>query len=72
MNEIINLVTQKTGISEDAANKAVATVFDYLKDKLPAPLAGQLEALLSNQTPMASAKDAVSNVATMMDTKNIA
>ena len=46
MEELVKLVSKKTGISEDAAEKAVKVVLDYLKDKLPAPIAGQLDAVI--------------------------
>ena len=45
MNELVNIVAQKTGISADQARTAVDTVVGYLKDKLPASLAGQLDGL---------------------------
>ena len=43
MEELIKQVSQKTGISEDQARTAVSTVINFLKDKLPAPIAGQLD-----------------------------
>ena len=46
MDEIVKLVVERTGISEDLAQKAVETVVSYLKDKLPEPLSGQIEGLL--------------------------
>jgi hypothetical protein len=45
MDELIGLVSQKTGISADKAKTAVETVMKFLKEKLPAPLAGQLDNL---------------------------
>jgi len=47
MNELINLVVQKTGISQDDAQKAVQVVVDALKSKLPAPIAAQVDTFLS-------------------------
>lgn len=47
MDELIKLVSQKAGISEDQAKKAVETVMGFLKDKLPAPVASQVEGMLS-------------------------
>ena len=47
MDEIVKLVAQKTGISEAHARTAVETVVGYLKTKLPAPIAGQLDSLLA-------------------------
>jgi len=43
MEELIKQVTAKTGISEDQARSAVTTVLDFLKNKLPAPIAGQID-----------------------------
>jgi hypothetical protein len=47
MNELINLIVQKTGISQENAQKAAQTVIDFLKTKLPAPVASQVDAVLS-------------------------
>ncbi len=47
MNELVKLVSQKTGLSEEMARVAVETVVNYLKDKLPAPIAGQIDSVLS-------------------------
>jgi uncharacterized protein (DUF2267 family) len=46
MDELIKLVTTKAGISEAQAKKAVETVLGFLKDKLPGPLADQIDGLL--------------------------
>lgn len=47
MDELVKLVVQKTGITEDQARTAVTTVLNFLKQKLPAPIAGQVDAVLS-------------------------
>ncbi len=47
MQEIVKLVSEKVGISNDQARVAVEVVINFLKDKLPEPLAGQLDGLLS-------------------------
>jgi hypothetical protein len=47
MDELIKLITKKTGISEDQARQAVNMVVDFLKKKLPAPIAGQIDGILS-------------------------
>ena len=46
MDELVKLVSQKTGLSEDMAKMAVDTVISFLKQKSPAPIAGQIDALL--------------------------
>lgn len=47
MEELIKRITEKTGISEDQARSAVSTVSGFLKEKLPAPIAGQVDNVLS-------------------------
>lgn len=46
MNELVQLVAQKTGLAEDKAQMAVVTVLSFLKERLPSPLAGQLDSFL--------------------------
>lgn len=43
MQEIVQQVAQRTGISEEMARKAVDVVMDELQKRLPAPLASQLK-----------------------------
>jgi hypothetical protein len=51
MNEqVINLIVKRTGITQENAQKAVLVVFDFLKTKLPAPIASQLEPFLTGGT----------------------
>lgn len=45
MDELIILVSQKTGLPKDKV--AVETVLDFYKKKLPPSIAGQLDALLA-------------------------
>ncbi len=46
MDQLVNLVAQKAHISTDQARQAVDAVLGFLKEKLPAPVAGQIDALL--------------------------
>ena len=46
MDELVKLVADKVGLPEPQARQAVETVLDFLKSKLPAPLAGRVEAVL--------------------------
>jgi len=55
MNELTNLIVKKTGISQENAQKAVLVVFDFLKTKLPAPIASQLDSFLTGGTVNANA-----------------
>lgn len=47
MDELINQVTQRTGLAPDKARTAVDTVLGFLKTRLPAPVASQLDGALS-------------------------
>ena len=47
-DELVNLIVKKTGIPAATAQTVVNIVVDYLKKKLPAPIAGQIDGLLSN------------------------
>lgn len=46
MDELVKLVSKKTGIPEQTARVAVDTVLNFIKQKLPAPLAAQIDALV--------------------------
>lgn len=50
MDELVKLVTEKAGISEDQANKAIEAVLGFVKEKLPAPLAGQIDGLVGGKS----------------------
>jgi hypothetical protein len=50
MDELIALVVKKTGIPKEQAKVAVETVLGFLKQKLPAPLASQIDAFISGGT----------------------
>ena len=47
MDELIKRITEKTGISEEQARSAINTVSGFLKEKLPSPIAGQVDNVLS-------------------------
>ena len=50
MEDLIKVVSEKTGLSEEIAEKAVAAVIDYLEKELPEPLSGILEKYLTGDT----------------------
>lgn len=47
MEALIKLVAERAGIDEGAAKTAIEVVISQLKDRLPEPMAAQLEGLLS-------------------------
>jgi len=55
MNEqLTNLIVKRTGITQEHAEKAVLVVFDFLKTKLPAPIASQVDSFLNTGTVSAN------------------
>ncbi|MBM4457026.1 MAG: DUF2267 domain-containing protein [Chloroflexi bacterium] len=47
MDELVKLISERTGIPAEQAHTVVETVLGYLKEKLPAPVAGQIDGLLA-------------------------
>lgn len=46
MDELVKMVSEKTGLPEAQAQQAAEAVLEFLKDKLPAPIAGQIDGVL--------------------------
>ncbi|GAP05666.1 MAG TPA: DUF2267 domain-containing protein [Anaerolinea thermolimosa] len=59
MDELVRLVSEKTGLPPEKAKMAVEVVMKFLKEKLPPPIANQLEGLLSSG---GSAQDVMKNL----------
>jgi hypothetical protein len=53
MNEIIQRLIERTGLPEDKAAVAVDTVVGFLKERLPSPVASQIDSLISGDSGMA-------------------
>lgn len=52
VDELIKLVSQKAGITEQQAQTAVSTVLDFVKTKLPPQLASQVDGVVSGKTDL--------------------
>lgn len=46
MDEIVKLVSEKTGLNKEMSEMAVKLVLDYIKEKLPAPVSAQVDVVL--------------------------
>ena len=46
MDQLLSMITEKTGLPADKAQEVVGVVLGFVKDKLPAPIASQIEGLL--------------------------
>jgi hypothetical protein len=69
MNELVDLVVKKTGIPAATAQTVVNTVLDFLKKKLPAPVASQIDGLMSNSDNVKKAEGMLGNVSSMFGKK---
>ncbi len=59
MDEIVELVVKKTGLPKETARQAVIAVVDFLKKKLPAPVAAQVDAVLNGEGVIGAVADAL-------------
>lgn len=50
MEQLVNQLTNQTGISEDQAYQCIQTVVGFLRGKLPDPIAHQVEGALGIQS----------------------
>lgn len=69
MNELVNMIVKKTGIPSATAQIIVNLVLDYLKKKLPAPVAAEVTALLSNDAAVQTAENVIGNLASQLGKK---
>ena len=74
MKELIDQIVSKVGISPDQAKGSVSTVLEFLKGKLPGPIASQLDQFVGGDddeeggdgegggNPLDAAKDALGGI----------
>ena len=51
MDQLVKLVSERTGLPEEQARAAVDTVIGFLKERLPAPIASQIDSVLGGSGP---------------------
>lgn len=59
MDELVKTVAEQTGLPEAQAQQAAEAVINFLKQKLPAPLASQIDNALQNEQIMKGAEEAL-------------
>lgn len=69
MDQLISQITQRTGVSEQQARDIVTMVLAFVKDKLPAPVASQLDSMLGAQGGTSSAQDMLGGLGGMFGKK---
>lgn len=63
MDELVRLVSQRTGIPEGTARTAVETVIGYIKERLPAPIAAQVDNVIAKSGATGAAGGATDDIA---------
>ena len=61
MNELIQQLKSRVGLDDDKARSAVQTVMEFLKQRLPGPVASQLDSAISGGG-MDALKDKASDI----------
>jgi hypothetical protein len=69
MHELVNLIVKKTGIPAATAQTIVNIVVDFLKKKLPAPVAGQIDGLLKSGSAVKTAENVLGNLGSQFGKK---
>ena len=69
MKELVGLIVKKTGIPASIAQTVVNMVVDFLKQKLPAPVASQIDVVLKNDASVKTAEDVLRNYASRLRKK---
>ena len=54
MQDLINKLVAEAGLNAEQATKALTTMLDHVKSKLPSAMHGTLDAMLGNATPDAA------------------
>ncbi len=49
MDELVKRVSEKTGLSEEQAQSAAEAVVGFLKERMPEPVAGQIDSYVSGE-----------------------
>jgi hypothetical protein len=52
MDELVQQVAARTSLSEESSREAVEAVLSILKEKLPEPIAGQIDSFLAGNTSL--------------------
>ena len=69
MNELVDLIVKKTGLPAATAQTVVNMVVDFLKKKLPAPMAGEVDMVLKNDAAVKQAEGMLGGLASQFGKK---
>ena len=69
MQELVNIIIKKTGIPVTTAQTIVNIVMDFLKKKLLAPIAKQIDGLLKSNESVKKAEGVLGNMSSLLGKK---
>ena len=62
MDRLIKMVQERANVDEGQAQTAIDTVVGFLKDRLPDPIAGQIDGVMSGSGEAGSPMDKVGSI----------
>lgn len=62
MDQLLAQISERTGLTNDQAREVVQIVISYLKDKLPGPIAAQIDALMGTHSTGDGSQNILSNL----------
>lgn len=68
MEQLVELVVERTGLPEAQARMAVETVIEFIKEKLPDPIANQLDGFLDDDDGL-DLGDVIQGLGNLLDRK---
>jgi hypothetical protein len=69
--QLVNQIAQRAGISPDQATQAAQAVVEFLKGRLPGPIASQLDSVLGGQAGAAGGMGNMGNMPSMGNMPNM-
>jgi hypothetical protein len=66
LNELVQLLVQKAGLSQDKAQEVVQTVVNFLKTRLPGPIANHLDMVLNSNVNLGEVEAMEQKAASML------
>ncbi len=69
MDELIEQICAKTGLPQDQARQAAQVAVDFIKQKLPGPLAAQVDSILASQDAANAVTQAMGSLGGMFGNK---
>jgi|HigsolmetaAR202D_1030399.scaffolds.fasta_scaffold00932_19 hypothetical protein len=70
MEQLVKLVSERTGLSEAQSREVITLVVGFIKDKLPPNIASQLDLLIGANTASSTAQQALGALGSLFGKKD--